>query len=54
MIVVLIILAFVALLVALFAGALRESQRPRSHAWLVVLPLIAFGGWLLVELIIGH
>ena len=54
LVVVVVVLAFAALLVALFLGAVRTSERPRSHGWLVVLPLIAALGWILGEAFIGH
>ena len=38
---------------ALFVHALRADKGPRSHGWLVVVPLVIIFGWLLETLIIG-
>ena len=43
----------VGLAFALFVHALRADDAPRAHGWIVIVPLLLLGGWLLELLIMG-
>ena len=53
MLVVVGILVGAALAFGLFVHALRADTRDSEHRWIVVVPLVIMGGWLLVQLIMG-
>ncbi|HEU4730903.1 MAG TPA: hypothetical protein VFT22_23570 [Kofleriaceae bacterium] len=47
------VLAAVGGLFVLFVHALRADPSPRSHGWLVIVPLLIFAGWLIESLIMS-
>jgi len=49
----LVVLAFVAVLVTLFLGAVKGPSGG-MHRWLVAVPLIVAFGWLIEQLIVGR
>jgi uncharacterized membrane protein YqhA len=40
-------------MLALFVHALRSSPSERAHGWLVIVPLLIIGGWIVETLIMG-